>query len=342
MARELADALAGPGAPLVEPALEAPRPAAEHAGETGARSTRLTEPDQAEARPTRRATGWVSLATWLGAAGAGMVVIWVFGFLTSAAFNISLDRPGDFANESLVDWWVWGFKSLVAPAFYAMAAVVVIRLVSVAVHLLGRVAAFHGIATRLAALARSAAARLGLDSPIGAGQILLVLQVTALACAFWYFSDLIGAFIQPISTANTAALAPLAPENFRLHENYRSVLPLLAFAMAASWARLWRWRRQRGSGGDRATVVAGVSLVVILIVLAEIPYRLLNHNRFQRVALAGERCYAIGERGAELLLYCPDAAAPRNRVVPAGDSRLERSPLVESIYTTRTSANPGR
>jgi hypothetical protein len=342
MARELADALTEPGAPEAEPALEAPRPLAGLAGDTGDRPARLTVRDEEQARPTRRATAWVNFATWLGAVGAGMAVIWILGFLTSAAFDISLDRPADFANESVFDWWMWGFRSLVAPAFYALGAVVVLRLVSVAAHLLGRVAGLRGMATRVAALPQSAAARLGLDNPIAVGQMLLVLQVAVLACVFWYFFDLIAAFRSTISVADAATLVPLAPENIRLHEDYRSVLPLLAFAMVAAWARVWRWRRQGASGSDRTTVVAGTSLVVILVVLAQVPYRILNHNTFQRLAFAGERCYAIGERGTDLLLYCPDARAPRNKVVPAGDSRLERTRLVESIFTTRTSANPGR
>jgi len=342
MARELADALTEPGAPEAEPALEAPRPVAGLAGDTGDRPARLTVPDEEQARSTRRATAWVNFATWLGAVGAGMAVIWILGFLTSAAFDISLDRPADFANESAFDWWMWGFRSLVAPAFYALGAVVVVRLVSFAVHLLGRVAGLRGMAMRVAALPQSAAARLGLDNPIGVGQMLLVLQVAVLAWVFWYFFDLIAAFRSTISVADAATLVPLAPENIRLHEDYRSVLPLLVFAMVAAWARVWRWRRQGASGSDRATVVAGTSLVVILVVLAQVPYRILNHNTFQRLAFAGERCYAIGERGTDLLLYCPDARAPRNKVVPAGDSRLERTRLVESIFTTRTSANPGR
>jgi predicted Ser/Thr protein kinase len=284
----------------------------------------------------------VKLATWLGAVGAGVAVIGVLGFLTSAGFDISLARPAEFSNESVSDWWVWGFRSLVAPAIFALAAVIVVRLVTLAFHAFGRVVMPRGIATRVEALPRSAAARLGLDNPIAAGQVLLVLQVAALAWVFWHFSDLMVAFSSTINLSDPAALAPLAPENFRHRENYRSVLPLLAFVMAAAWARVWRWRRQFGSDGDRATVIAGVSLVVILAVLAEIPYRTLNHNTFQRVTYAGERCYVIGERGTELLLYCPDSKAPRNRVVPAGDSRLERTPLVESIFTTRASANPGR
>ena len=292
--------------------------------------------------PPPTAVAWMKLGTWLGAAGAGVAVIWIFGFFTSAAFDISLDRPSEFSNESVFDWWVWGFRSLVAPAFSALAAVIVVRLMRFALHAFGRVVMPRGIATRVEALPRSAAARMGLDNPIAAGQVLLVLQVVALAWMFWFFADLMVAFSSSISIADPAALAPLAPQHFRHREDYRLLLPLIAFGMAAAWARVWRWRRQLGFRGDRATVIAGVSLVVILAVTAQIPYRTFNHNSFQRVSYAGERCSAIGERRTELLLYCPEARAPRNRVVPAGDSRLERTPLVESIFTTRTSASPGR
>lgn len=183
---------------------------------------------------------------------------------------------------------------------------------------------------------------MGLDNPIAAGQVLLVLQVAALAWVFWHFSDLMVAISSSISLSDPATLAPLAPQDFRHHEDYRSVLPLLACGMAAAWVRVPRWRLQVGFRGDRATVIAGVSLVVILAVLAEVPYRTLNHNTFQRITYAGERCDAIRERGTELLLYCPDSKPPRNRVARAGDSRLERTPIVESIFTTRASANPGR
>lgn len=343
MARDLADALVGSaGAPRVETTADTPEQVAGRAAGTDALPVHRPVPVEGQPRPTRHTKGVMTLATWSGAAAAIIAVIWAFGFLISAAFDIALGRPGDFATESVFDRWVWGLRSLVGPAFYALAVLVVIRLVSVAIRVLGRVTGLRRLATRVAAPARSAAARLGIDNPIAAGQILLVLQVAAIAWALWYFADLMAAFSSPINFEDAAVFAPLAPENFRHQEDYRSVLPLLVIAMVAAWARVWRWRRQRGTTGDRATLAAGASLIVILAVLAEVPYRILSHNTFQRVAFAGERCYAIGERGTELLLYCPDAKAPRNKVVPAGDPRLERTRLVESIFTTRASAHPGR
>lgn len=312
MARELGNAAAGPGAAPPE------------------RAGVLTQPVpvSVDATGVRPAPGRTTLGRWFGAAGAALAFVWFLGFLISAAFDVSLDRPGDFANESVLDQWVWGFRSLVAPAFFALAAVIIVRLVSLAIRAFVRVAGFRG--------------SLGLDNPIAAGKTLLVLQVAVVVWVVWYFGDLMAAFSSPISFSGASALEPLAPQNYRHREDYRSVLPLLAFGMAAAWARVWRWRRRSGSRGDLASVIAGVSIVVILAVLAAIPYRIFNHNRFQRVAYAGERCYAIGERRAEVLLYCPDAKVPRNKVVPAADPRLERTPVVESIFTTRAPADPGR
>jgi hypothetical protein len=324
MARDLADALAGSGAARPEPSAGQPEPVPASADGPGVRPPALAERGDAGEPPTRLAPGRMSPGRWAGAAGAALAFIWMLGFLTSAAFDICLDRPRGFADESVFDQWLWGFRSLVAPAFFALAAVIIVRLVSLAIRALGRVAGLRG--------------SLGLDNPIAAGKTLLVLQIAVVVWVFWYFGDLMAAFSSTVSFSDSAALEPLAPQHFRHREDYRSVLPLLAFGMAAAWVRVWRWRRQFGSRGDRATVIAGVSLVVILAILAEIPYRIFNHNAFQRVAYAGERCYAIGERGTELLLYCPDAKVPRNKVVPAADPRLARTPIVESIFTTRAPA----
>jgi len=41
-----------------------------------------------------------------------------------------------------------------------------------------------------------------------------------------------------------------------------------------------------------------------------------------------------------LLLYCPDVQAPRLNAVPAGDARLARTGIMESIFTARPAARP--
>jgi hypothetical protein len=322
MAQELADAWREPAGHSDQPKVGAQEPAASSAEQGGVRLETL---------PVAR--GRATLAVWAGSAAAATAAIWVLGALTSAAYDLTLGRSGKFATESPLDWWVWGFRSLVAPTFWILATVVVVRLSHFVLRTLARAARVRRIGERVAAVGRSTAVRLGLDNAIAAGQILVVLQAVTVAWVFWHFFDLIAAFTSVISYADASTLSPLAPDNSPHQEDYRTVLPVLIFAMTAAWVRVLRWRRRSGLQGDRLTLVAGAALAIALVFLAQVPYRLLNFNVFQRVMLAEERCYAIGEGGNELLLYCPDAAVPRNKVVPAGHARLERTAIMESIFT---------
>jgi hypothetical protein len=169
MARELADALPGSGASRVEPAIETPGLAATPAGDARALSARPVAPDEGEARRLRRAAVWTRLATWIGAAAGVMAVIWVLGFLTSGAFDVLLGRPGDFSSESAFDRWVWGFRSLVSPAFFALAALVVVRLAAFVARALGRLTGLRGIAAGASSLARSTTPSTARRSMRGAG-----------------------------------------------------------------------------------------------------------------------------------------------------------------------------
>jgi hypothetical protein len=80
---------------------------------------------------------------------------------------------------------------------------------------------------------------------------------------------------------------------------------------------------------DRATKAVGVVIIVIMLLLLELPYRLMFHNRRPVVEYADMRCYELGRRtgGAtsETLLYCPDWAPPRIRVLPADDEGLRET-----------------
>ena len=79
----------------------------------------------------------------------------------------------------------------------------------------------------------------------------------------------------------------------------------------------------------------GIALIAVAVLALQVPYRILRHNAFPRVSFADERCYVIGERERESLLFCPDGEVPRNKVVAADDPRLERTTQVENIFTPR-------
>ena len=66
------------------------------------------------------------------------------------------------------------------------------------------------------------------------------------------------------------------------------------------------------------------------------PYRILYQNAFERVDVAGERCYLLGVDRDEGLITCPDAPPPRNRVIKLSDPAVHRLGVIESIFTPAT------
>ena len=108
----------------------------------------------------------------------------------------------------------------------------------------------------------------------------------------------------------------------------------MILAIAYSVRRLIRMRAI-----DRASVGAGpVALmclvIAVLVFWYEAPYRTFHHSKFERITFGGDRCYITGTGGADLLIYCPDVAPPRNRIVPRSDPRIRRLGIIESIFSS--------
>jgi hypothetical protein len=58
-----------------------------------------------------------------------------------------------------------------------------------------------------------------------------------------------------------------------------------------------------------------------------------SKRNFEAANWSGESCYVLGERQAHLLLFCPEAATPRNRIVRADDPNLKRLGIIKDIFT---------
>jgi hypothetical protein len=84
---------------------------------------------------------------------------------------------------------------------------------------------------------------------------------------------------------------------------------------------------------------ACVAIVVSLLLLNEVPYRTLWHNQAPQISYSGMRCYVIGRSSPELLIFCPDANPPRNRVVRENDPLIHTTGVTESIFSP-ASARP--
>jgi serine/threonine-protein kinase len=135
---------------------------------------------------------------WAGVAVATFLSVGTFGFLTTTAFNSSLERDATFSTDSAVDWWIFGFRSLVGPLLLSALVVLAGRLAVTVWHVLLRVVPPLRRTTQQAtgALVRMAP-HVGAESSAELSQWLVALHVGALVFIGLRFRGLIQAVINP-------------------------------------------------------------------------------------------------------------------------------------------------
>lgn len=290
------------------------------------------EDDSTAAGATTRAA---SVWRWTGRAVAAVAFVWLLGILTSLAFNQSLGRTQGFANESPLEWLVWGARSLLGPLSLAGPVLIAWVIGSFLWRVLSRLIPPLGRgASRARASAHYAALHIGLSDRGSQAQLLLAVEVVAVAAVLWGFRDLLTAIVY-VDTVPAEMLGLLAPDTDG-PAGYRFLLSVLLLLTSAACFYLVK-RTPSGGGIDRTTVAASALLVLVLVLFLTVPFRLLYQANFQRVDAGQERCYQTGRRGTELLLFCPDTM-PRIRVVSSADSSLRRRPIIESVFTPRSAA----
>jgi predicted Ser/Thr protein kinase len=281
----------------------------------------------------------------LGATGTfvGLVLL---GMLTSRVFNASLGRS-EFANESVWDWLLWGARSCVGPAVFLLMAFasfglgVAVRRVLLAASERARRA--DAVVRRVV---QAVARRLHLDDPSVLASLVLLLSGSALLLAWWHFSPLYAALFTDLSTAPATTLRMVAPvvngspnaDNIA----YRKTFSWISIGSVILWyfvARLAARKGERLHWG----VIAGASATILLALASlDYPYRLFNNGgtQFDGVRWQGQDCYILGERGDDLLLFCPALQPSRNRIVKKADATLERTGVHESLFAP-FGQNPG-
>jgi hypothetical protein len=162
---------------------------------------------------------------------------------------------------------------------------------------------------------------------------LLAAQILALAAFCWYFRDILASVASFIDSALPAEFEALRPEYLEHHQRYVFAMAILIAAMSFAAYRVARLRRQAGQPLTSGSMLGVFGLIGISLLLVAAPYRLMWHNRFERVTYGSERCYILGEQPASALLYCPGIDPPRVKTVPVPASDLQRSGVVENIYT---------
>jgi hypothetical protein len=271
------------------------------------------------------------------AAGVALVPVAVstFGFVTSWWFNFMLDRRPPFSNEPIAVWLELGFRSMVAPGLVVGGVLFVMAALKFALRLLSLSSRVDSLITAGRTRTRRLSSRLNFGNPVVIGQAVAAAGVVALVAVFWRFQTLIRAVETSVSTDRNLMMrtALLRPHHLEDAGLYRAVMTVLILFFTVSALRIVRIRsRQAVRQGGGALAVVMVLLTVTLLA-AEWPYRYVWKNSFERITVAGARCYAIGEADHRLLAFCPDVRPPRNRIVASDSADVRRSGVFESIFT---------
>jgi hypothetical protein len=250
----------------------------------------------------------------------------------SVAFNGTLGRTGPFATEPVRTHLVWSARSLVAPFVYATLTMAALWFVRFVLQLLTLSRSADTAERRVTAAWRRLTTRLSLHDALVFEPSLITLGVLALTSVAWYFNGLIRSWASNISTATPEMILRLGPANEGEKVLYRAVLTVLLLLFAGGLVHTIRLRLRRPAK-RWGSFAACVAIVVSILLLNEVPYRILWHNQAPRISYNGVRCYVIGAAGPELLIFCPDASSPRNRVVRDNDPLIRTTGVTESIFS---------
>jgi predicted Ser/Thr protein kinase len=260
----------------------------------------------------------------------GLIAI---GALTSQWADNKLARSG-FTNETWWDWLVWGrlasFGPVVVLVMVAvpLSAVLVLRRIVVAISSHAR-KADDTVRRRIRALAH----RARLDEATVLGSVALILSTAVILGAIWYFAPLLAALMIPeVQMGTDDQLRVFSHDYVAAHNQYRYVFAGVVIFSVAVWYPVLTLIR-KGQTIHWGIIVAGIGATAFALVLLHFPYRLLYFShQMPAVEWNGSRCYAVGERGDQELLFCASLPPPRNRIVSKNDPRRVPLGIRESMF----------
>ena len=261
--------------------------------------------------------------------------MWLLGRLGSAAFNNTLGRFDAFAAEPWQVHLVLGARSVVAPLVYATLAMIALWAMSFLLKVLALTSPVARTLDTVTGRWNALAARLNLNEPIVLAQALVTAGAIAITAVVFRFGSLITAWTEKISVASPELLGRLSPANGHEKVLYRAALTVLFVLFSAGLVRVLSLRARLGTRKGKGPLAALAIIVAVLLLLNEVPYRILWKSDAMRSEYDGTRCYVIGQNDTQALLFCPDIAPPRTKVVQKNDSRFRLTGVVENIFTRR-------
>ena len=280
------------------------------------------------------------LGRWGAVTVATFCIVGALGLLTTTAYNSSLERDATFSTDRVMDWWIFGFRSLVGPLLLSAIVVLAGRVAVTVWHVLLRVLPpLRRVARQAAGVMARTTPHVGAASSAELSQWLVALHVGALVFIGLGFQGLIQAVVNP-GFVGPDLLRHLDPDSLT-PAYYRAALTIVLVGAAASWYALLSRAAARETI-HRTTIGAGVAASAFTLVMLTVPYRLVYYNEMPRLSLDGARCYEVGARPAEggahpaqVLLYCPDLPSPPSRVRIVDSTAVTRPSTIvrESMFS---------
>jgi hypothetical protein len=226
---------------------------------------------------------------------------------------------------------MWGARSLIGPGIMmlmmamGMAAAIMLR---------GFLLRASTGARTLDATCQRAVSRWKLDDVSTLSSCMFLISLVTLLSAWWYFSALIeGLLVSDISTATAQQLSAFSPYNRGQYETFRATFTWVVVICFIVWYPPWRLAKRRGERLNRGIVLGGTAVALLAVLTLDFPYRIIYHARFPVAVWKGTRCYVLGERTEDVLLFCPPNDPPRSRSMDAQASDLAHQGVTENIFT---------
>jgi hypothetical protein len=181
---------------------------------------------------------------------------------------------------------------------------------------------------------RTQSARLGFQHASVISCWLVLFTTVGLAAIWWYWAPLIDAVTSDIGSSSAESLALLSPSFRDYQVSFRMTLTLLAALNLTAWYYLLRKASSREHAIPLYAKATGCAVVFLVLFSMQVPYRVIYHNDiFAPVQWRGQKCYVLGKRADDALLFCP-TMTPRHQVIASGGERFEplASPY-ENIFT---------
>ena len=182
-------------------------------------------------------------AAWLALTALGIALL---GFVTSMAFNITLERIS-VAGESPGAWFGWGVRAVLAALFDLQLVFAVALVVGAWIALRRVLPPFNRLAARIDKQVGRLARRLRLWDPDIYGVIAFASALVFLVIVLTTHSTLVSAVMTTVSNMTAEQRAALSPAERPSYYDYRLALEILIWlGVLASW-RLVRLRRQQAT-----------------------------------------------------------------------------------------------